>query len=161
MALQLTSPEFGDGGGIPIAFTCDGNGHSPELSITGQPGPTQSFVLVTHDPDAPKGDFTHWLLWDIPAETRTLTKGVTLHSVGVSGPNSAGQLGYRGPCPPPGTGPHHYHFDLYALDVGSLEMPEGSTLDQIEAAMRGHILGRARLTGIFERKEGSSPPTGS
>jgi Raf kinase inhibitor-like YbhB/YbcL family protein len=105
-----------------------------------------------HDPDAPKGDYTHWVLWDMPGESNGLPRGVTLHSVGVAGKNSFEKLGYGGPCPPPGHGPHHYHFRLYALDIPSLDMPEGSSRAAVEAAMRGHILEQATLTGIYERE---------
>src|SRR5436190_9800215 len=158
MAFELTSPNFQEGESIPTSFTCDGNEQSPELTWTEQPGPTQSFILLMHDPDAPKGDFTHWVLWDIPGETQTLPKGAPLHSIGVAGKNSFDKLGYGGPCPPPGHGPHHYHFTLYALDIASLDLPEGSPRSNVEAAMRSHILEQSTLMGLFERKEGSSPP---
>src|SRR5689334_19564187 len=113
---------------------------------------------IMHDPDALKGDCTHWVLWDIPHETKYLPKGMTLHMVGVAGKNSFDKLGYGGPCPPPGTGPHHYHFVLYALAIASLDMSEGSFRANIEAAMRGHILEQTTLTGIFERKKSPDLP---
>ena len=100
-----------------------------------------------HDPDAPGGDSLHWLVWDIPP--RTVALSVNDVPVGaVQGRNSAGKSSYMGPCPPKGTGVHRYMFDFYALDT-TLDLPAGSTREQVEQAMRGHIIDNTSLIGIF------------
>jgi Raf kinase inhibitor-like YbhB/YbcL family protein len=104
--------------------------------------------LIVRDPDAPKGDFTHWVLFDIPAHAREIQEGAV---AGVPGTNDFGRIGYSGPCPPRGHGRHRYFFSLYALDREHLGLRRGARRAEVEAAMRGHILGEAVLMGVYER----------
>ena len=151
---RLISPAFKDGGNIPSPYTCRGQGVSPPLNIIGAPKDSKSLVLVMHDPDAVNGDFTHWLLWDIAASTDSFAA----HSVpvgAIQGKNSAGSNQYLGPCPPAGSGTHRYRFELYALDK-SLGLPAGSSRDDLQAAMDGHIMSQAVLIGLFSAEDTSS-----
>jgi Raf kinase inhibitor-like YbhB/YbcL family protein len=145
MAFTVTSSAFADGNPVPTQFTCDGNDAPPPLTLSDPPEGTRSFAVIMDDPDAPKGTFTHWLAYDIPANKKELqaTAGKTLR-------NSFGRTGYGGPCPPAGHGSHRYYFTVYAVDVPSLELP-GESRDDLEAALKGHTLGKARLMGKYER----------
>jgi Raf kinase inhibitor-like YbhB/YbcL family protein len=145
MAFTATSPAFADGQPVPSEFTCDGNDAPPPILIAEPPGGTKSFAVVMDDPDAPRGTFTHWLAYDIPADGNTLrtTAGKTLE-------NGFGRTGYGGPCPPPGHGSHRYYFTVYALDVPALDVA-GSARDDLEAALEGHTLAKARFMGRYER----------
>jgi Raf kinase inhibitor-like YbhB/YbcL family protein len=100
------------------------------------------------DPDAPNGTFTHWLLYDIPATMTELREG----GGGKALRNGFGRVGYGGPCPPPGHGPHRYVFTLYAVDAPALDV-RGTTRGALEPALRGHTLAVTRLTGRYERKK--------
>lgn len=147
-SLQLISSAFNDGQAIPEQYTCKGQNISPPLSITGVPDGAKSLALVMHDPDAVSGDFTHWLLWDLPAQDLTFAAGDT--PVGsVQGPNGSGGSGYMGPCPPKGTGTHHYMFDLYALD-STLSLKPETDRQQLQQAIDDHLLDHAALTGTFK-----------
>src|SRR5947208_2498627 len=142
MSFRLFSSAFAEGGTIPRLHTCASADVSPSLEWSDAPAGTRSFVLMVDDPDAPK-TWTHWVLFDIPANTRTLAQGTR---VGVSGHNDFGRTGYGGPCPPAGS-PHRYYFRLYALDVGSLSITEAAPRDAIESAMSGHVIGEAQGMG--------------
>jgi Raf kinase inhibitor-like YbhB/YbcL family protein len=154
LAFQLASPSFGDNQPIPARHSCEGEGSSPELAWSEPPKGVKGFALCMHDPDSPKGDFTHWLLWDIPATETSLAEGTGSQSSGASGSNSRGDVAYLPPAPPPGDPPHRYIFELYALDVPSLGLPRGSRREEFEAALRSHVLAGARLTGLFRRRPG-------
>lgn len=128
MAFELESEAFRNGGTIPERYTGTGENISPPLRWHGAPPGTQSFVLIMDDPDAPRGTFTHWLLWDLPAGINALPADVHRGGrLGVAGRNDFGKLGYGGPLPPIGHGPHRYYFRLYALDVPELGLPEGAS----------------------------------
>lgn len=148
----LLSPAFEEGGTIPARYTCDGEDVSPELRWEGAPAETRSFALIMDDPDAPGGTFTHWVLFDIPANRTSLPEGVRPDEVGVSGRNSFGRTGYGGPCPPPGHGPHRYFFTLYALDIETLGLSAGAPRAEVEASMQGHVIGQASYMGRYERR---------
>lgn len=152
MPFQIFSSAFADGGRIPDLFTCHGADLSPSLEWTGEPPETRSFALILDDPDAPGGVWVHWLLYDITPRIRNLAQGLRTGSLGVSGKNSWGKPGYGGPCPPKGDGPHRYFFRLYALDVPTLGLAAGSGRDQLQQAMKGHVLGEAHSIGRYERK---------
>lgn len=142
----LTSDAFADGEPIPTQFSCDGADQPPPLAWSEPPHGTQSFALIVDDPDAPGGTFRHWGAYDIPASVRS-----------VSGPfqqavNDFGKSGYGGPCPPKGHGPHRYRFKLLALDVEKLDVAPGAKIQDVEAAAEKHFVGRAELTGEYERK---------
>jgi Raf kinase inhibitor-like YbhB/YbcL family protein len=145
MAFTLTSPTFTDGAPIPAQFTCEGKDVPPPLQVAEPPVRTASFALIMDDPDAPRGTFTHWLVYDIPPGGQDLDTAAakTLQ-------NDFGRQGYGGPCPPPGHGPHRYFFRLYALDVPSLEVG-GRGRSELEAALKDHTLAEAHLMGRYER----------
>jgi Raf kinase inhibitor-like YbhB/YbcL family protein len=152
-AFALTSAAFANNTNIPSKFTCDAGqtNPSPALAWSDAPSGTRSFALIMHDPDAPlAGGFTHWVLFDIPATTKTLPEGFQAGSVGVSGNSGFRRPGYGGPCPP--TGVHHYHFTLSALDVASLGLQAGATKTDVEKAMHGHVIGTAELVGLYQRQ---------
>src|SRR5919109_5056721 len=129
MMLKLTSPDFANGARIPARHTCDGENQSPELQWTRAPEGTRTFALVVDDPDAPSRSFTHWLLFDIPGSVHGLAEGTA--EVGISGRNDFQQIGYGGPCPPRKDKAHRYFFRLYAMDVDSLELPEGASRKEV------------------------------
>lgn len=157
MALTLTSTAFNDGAPIPTDYTCDGNARSPALCWSGAPEGTKSFALIVHDPDAPRGDFTHWIQFNIPGDIQEIPEGADTGGAqpapGDPGTNDFGKLGYGGPCPPHGHGQHHYVFDLYALDLDQLTIGADAKRADVEDAMRQHILGEAHLTGVYARQE--------
>jgi hypothetical protein len=118
----------------------------------GEPPETRSYALIVDDPDAPDGVWTHWLLYDIPPKTHTLAQGCRAEGVGLEGANDFGRLGYGGPCPPRGHGPHRYFFKLYALDIPTLGLPAGVAAGELARALKGHILAQAHYMGRFERR---------
>jgi Raf kinase inhibitor-like YbhB/YbcL family protein len=148
MPLQVSSPAFGEGDSIPQKYTCDGQNVSPPLEWSGQPKETKSVAVICDDPDAPSGTFTHWVLYDIAGNAHRLPEG----SAGPAkeGQNSFKQIGFGGPCPPAKDRPHRYVFRVYALDIDSLGRP-GLSQQDVEGAMRGHILAKGQLMGKYQR----------
>lgn len=147
---MLRSTAFGDGDPIPREHSCDGANKSPPLGWSDAPAGTKSFALVVDDPDAPGGTFRHWGAWNIPANSHSIESGQ-----GGQFPeavNDFGKEGYGGACPPRGHGPHRYRFKLFALDTEKLDLPPGAKVEQVEKAAAEHLLGKAELTGTFERK---------
>lgn len=151
--MKISSASFGAGEMIPKKFTCDGPDASPKLSWTEPPAKTQSFALIMDDPDAPAGTWVHWVLFDLPADTRELAEGVAkqeqLPNGARQGRNDFGKIGYGGPCPPAGN-PHRYFFKLYALDA-KVNLKAGATKADVESAMKGHILAHAEVIGKYGR----------
>ena len=145
--LALTSSAFAIGGRIPRRGACEGEALSPPLAWQGTPPGTRSFALIVDDPDAPGGAFTHWVAWGIAAEAGGLAEGETPPG---EGRNDFGTVGYRGPCPPPGHGPHHYFFRLYALDSDPA-LTAGARRPELAQALEGHVLASAELVGLYER----------
>ncbi len=148
----VKSDSFSDGGMIPAKYTCDGANISPQLSWDNAPKDTKSFVLICEDPDAPMGTFTHWILYDIPADVHELPENLPKDKVL---PNGAKQgiadfkkIGYGGPCPPSGT--HRYYFKLYSLDT-LLNLEPGLKKEDILKAMNGHILAQGQIMGKYTR----------
>lgn len=146
MTLKIQSTAFSEGGSIPRPYTCDGKDVSPALAWSGAPEKTKSFALICDDPDAQSKTWVHWVLFNIPAQTRELPEAAS--GGGVGGKNDFGKIGYGGPCPPSGT--HRYLFKLYALDA-ELTLSAGATKDDVERAMKGRILAQATLTGKYAR----------
>jgi Raf kinase inhibitor-like YbhB/YbcL family protein len=150
---RLSSPAFADGSRIPERHSADSENRSPRLTWGQPPEGTGSFALVCEDPDAPKGLFVHWLLWNLPAHRRQLEEHfpttAELSDGARQGQNGFGNTGYGGPRPPPGA-PHRYVFRLYALDT-LLELEAGANRAAFDRALEGHILGEATLTGMFGR----------
>ena len=153
MAFSISSPSFQNGKDIPKKFTCDGDDVSPALSWTDPPQGVKSFALIADDPDAPRGTWTHWVLFDLPPSTSTLAEGLPkvgeLPDGGRQGVNDFPKIGYGGPCPPPGK-PHRYFFKLYALD-NKLNLKAGASKQEVEQAMQNHILGKAEVMGKYGR----------
>ncbi len=150
----LFSTAFDYGEPIPELYTCDGEDSSPPLSWENPPEETAAFVLVVSDPDAPSGNWVHWVLYDIPGDAQFLTPALPpqeeLPDGGVHGKNSWRRLGYGGPCPPQGSA-HRYFFTLYALDA-PLTLDPGATRDQLFEAMEGHLIAKTELMGTYERQ---------
>jgi Raf kinase inhibitor-like YbhB/YbcL family protein len=144
---QLTSSAFAEGGTIPRRHTCDGQDRSPSLSWTAPPTGSRSLALILDDPDAPGGRFIHWLAWGIPPDADGLAEGETAP---LEGRNDFGTVGYRGPCPPRGRGPHRYRFRLHAL-AEELRLTPGTGVAELERALTGHLLAAAELVGSYER----------
>lgn len=145
--MHIDSPAFEQHAPIPTRYTGDGEDLSPPLKIGGVPDGTKTLVLIVDDPDAPRGHFTHWVVWGIPPQKNSLEEGEKLSHQGVNG---FGKVGWGGPSPPPGKA-HRYIFTLYALDT-ALNLPSGSSLSLVEGAMEGHIVAKAQLTGIYQRR---------
>jgi Raf kinase inhibitor-like YbhB/YbcL family protein len=145
--MKLTSPAFKNNSMMPSEYTCDGDGVSPELSIADVPNNAKSLVLISDDPDAPAGTWDHWVMFNIPPETKVI--GKDSEPDGVAGKNSWGKTGYGGPCPPSGT--HRYFFKLYALDT-ILSLKEGATKKEIEKAMQGHIIEKTEIIANYKRQ---------
>jgi Raf kinase inhibitor-like YbhB/YbcL family protein len=132
---------------IPRRYTCEGDNLSPPLRWANVPDGTESLALVVDDPDAPRGVFTHWIAWGIDPGSGRLGEGEPAPG---EGRNDFGVTGYRGPCPPPGHGPHRYLFRLYALDAEP-ELGSGASKAELERAIEGHVLTSADLMGTYER----------
>ncbi|HEY4361500.1 MAG TPA: YbhB/YbcL family Raf kinase inhibitor-like protein [Bryobacteraceae bacterium] len=145
--ILFTAGGLRDGEPIPKRFACDGAAVSLPLSWSGEPEGTQSFALIMDDPDA--RDFTHWLLWDIPASVHSVMAGA--EPDGASGINDFGKPGYGAPCPPEGSGSHFYTFRFFALDVPSLGIKARSHRDVLDKALKKHILGKVEYRLQYRR----------
>ena len=143
----LTSPAFSHNESIPSEFTCDGANNPIPISISGVPKNAKELALIVDDPDAVRGTFTHWIMWNISPSTTKITDGKAQGA--KLGNNGAGKAGYIGPCPPTGT--HRYFFKLYALDT-KLDLPEGSSKDELEKEISGHVIEKTELIGLYKRK---------
>ena len=151
---QIESTAFSAGGTIlKKKCTCDGPDLSPQLSWREAPEGAQSFALIMEDPDAPVGTCAHWMLYDLPGDTKALPEGVAkeeqLDSGARQGRNDFGNIGYGGPCPP-GSRVHRYFFKLYALNA-KLNLRAGASKKDLEQAMKGHILGQTEVMGKYGR----------
>jgi len=146
--MKLTSRAFSHTTSIPPRFTCDGDNINPPLTITDIPVQTKSLALVLEDPDAPGGTWIHWLVWNIPPDTKEIAAGTTPTGA-VEGTTSFGKRGYGGPCPPSGT--HRYVFTLAALDTMLALAPSANKSD-LESAFAGHILAQTQLVGLYARR---------
>jgi len=153
MALSITSTAFEPEGMIPSRYTCDGADISPPLSWTGVPENTKSLALISDDPDAPRGTWVHWVLFNISPDTRQLPENVPSGEMLAGGARHGvtdfGRFGYGGPCPPGGV--HRYYFKLYALDI-VLDLTGRATKDDLLKAMEGHILDKGQLMGRYQRQ---------
>jgi len=156
MALQITSTSFGHEQPIPAKYTCQGEDLSPPLRWDGAPPEAKSLALIVLDPDAPdpaapKMTFTHWVLYDLPVDSRGLDEGVQANALPpgtLQGVTDFQRVGYGGPCPP--IGRHRYYFKLYALDTKLPDLAQ-PTRTQLEEAMRGHVLAQAELMGTYQK----------
>jgi Raf kinase inhibitor-like YbhB/YbcL family protein len=144
---SLYSNAFENQTAIPAMYTCDGKNISPALTWQGIPEGTKSFALIVDDPDAPSKVWVHWILFNIPPTITELKEGSATTNV-KRGTTDFNNMNYGGPCPPAGT--HHYRFTLYALN-SMIELPQGTTKEQLLVAMQGHIIGTAELIGTYTR----------
>ena len=143
--LKITSPDISPGDYIPSQFTCQSRNVSPRLEFVDVPDKTKSLAIVVHDPDAPSGDWVHWVVFNIPPDKFEVDEAI---APGVEGRNDFGKTSWGGPCPPSGT--HHYVFEAYALDT-KLDLKEGATRAELDKAMEGHVLGKAELVALYEK----------
>jgi Raf kinase inhibitor-like YbhB/YbcL family protein len=152
MDFLMRSPAFRDGDRIPDRFTAYADNVSPPLEWEGAPEGARSFVLVVEDPDAPKGTFRHWGVWDIPAGRNRIDEGTGSDGGRpAQARNDFGNARWDGPRPPEGHGVHHYHFRLAALDIDRLDLRPGATVEEVREAARPHIIAEADLVGTYER----------
>lgn len=153
MAIKIESPAFNYGDFIPSKYTCDGANISPPLKWSEVPEGTKSIALICDDPDAPIGDWVHWVLYNIPPEIKELKENFPSDKIlkdgSIHGLNDWKKYGYGGPCPPSGI--HRYYFKIFALDI-KLDLAPGATKKQLLDAMRGHIIAQGELMGKYQRK---------
>lgn len=142
--MKLNSSAFKHNEPIPRKHSCQGEDVSPELIIEDIPQGAESMALVVEDPDAPGRTFDHWVAYDMPV-TSKIEEGAT---PGTQGVNSFSKRGYGGPCPPSGT--HRYFFKVYALDK-KLDLPAGLEKNDMQDAMRGHVIDQAELIGLYSK----------
>jgi Raf kinase inhibitor-like YbhB/YbcL family protein len=153
LSMRLLSPAFQNEGEIPKRYTCEGDNISPELSWQEAPEDTKSFVLILHDPDAPRRNgFTHWVLYDIPSTINRLRENVPkeaqLADTGRQGRNDSGEIGYTGPCPP--SGRHRYFARLYALRE-KLNFPAGANVTEVQTALDGKVIEQSELMATYQK----------
>lgn len=144
--MKILSTAFANQQPIPDQYTCKGENISPPLQFLDVPNQTKSFVLIVDDPDAPNGDFVHWVVFNIPATTTEVAENTS--PTGVEGQTGFGKNEYGGPCPPSGT--HRYFFRLYALD-SMLQLPEDVDKQALVAAMQNHIIDQSELVGLVSK----------
>ena len=144
--MKLTTV-FGHNEKIPSEYTCDGEDLAPELNISDVPESAKELVLIVDDPDAPMGTWVHWLVYNIPVST-TKIDAKNLPKETRQGMTDFGRIGWGGPCPPSGT--HRYFFKLYAID-NILNLQEGATKSQLESAIKGHVIEKDELIGLYKR----------
>jgi hypothetical protein len=144
--MKITSPAFSHQGNIPAKYTCDGENISPPLQISGVPPDALSLVLLVEDPDAPSGNFVHWVVYNIPVTIGNIPENT---EPGLIGLNDYHKAAYDGPCPPAGL--HRYFFKLSALD-GVLDLQFGQTQEELREAMEGHVIEQVELIGRYARR---------
>ena len=151
--LKIFSSSFENGELIPGKYTCEGENVSPEICWEGLPEEVNSIALICDDPDAPSGDFVHWVVFNIPPKLNGLPEAISTENItnigALQGVTGYGRKGYNGPCPPAGLA-HHYHFRLYALDE-TLKAEETLTKYELLKRMEGHILATGEIVGLFKR----------
>ncbi len=154
MDIKIQSNAFKEGGMIPSKFTCDGANVSPEIKWSSKKEGIKTFVLILHDPDAPNGDYVHWVAYNIPANVHEFMEEITttknIPDEVLLGTNSFGRVGYNGPCPPSGT--HNYIFDIYGIDI-ALHNEAGLERDKIMQKIKGHVIAEGKLTGKYKRNK--------
>ena len=143
--MKITSSDFADNQMIPRQFTCQGKDINPTLAIDDIPEGTKSLVLIVDDPDAPMGNWDHWIVYNIPPSTNVISeKSVP----GIECLNDFQRKSWGGPCPPSGT--HRYFFKLYALDT-MLQLPDKARKKDVLAAMEGHMIEKAEMVGLYKK----------
>jgi Raf kinase inhibitor-like YbhB/YbcL family protein len=148
--MKITSSAFQHQQKIPRKYTCDGEDINPPLVFLDVPRAARSLVLIVDDPDAPRGTWVHWVVYNINPSVREV-KEKSVPRDGIEGMTSSGKPGYAGPCPPSGT--HRYFFKLYALDTMLVfDRPQRVDKKMVEERMKDHILEQAELVGVYSRK---------
>jgi len=154
--MRLSSPAFSHNQSIPSQYTCDDVDVNPPLAISDVPAEAASLVLIVDDPDAPRGDWVHWTVWNIDPKTTSITEN-SVPAGAAEGTTDFGRTGWGGPCPPfnpdrsVGAGTHRYFFKIFALDT-TIALPASARKTEIEAAMAGHILAQTELIGLYQRQ---------
>jgi Raf kinase inhibitor-like YbhB/YbcL family protein len=143
--VDITASGFKQGEAIPVKYAQKGGNLSPELHFGTEPANAVSLVLIVDDLDAPTGVWTHWLVWGLRPDTSGIPEG-RLPAGAIQGKNSFGHTGYDGPVPPSGT--HRYFFHIFALDT-AITLSAGSDRAALEAAMKGHIVGKGVTFGTY------------
>jgi len=146
--LKLSSTAFKHNDSIPSKYTCDGADVNPPLVIENAPLTAKSLALIVDDPDAPAGNWVHWVVWNIDPTTSEIREN-TVPSGAQQGINDFRKHDYGGPCPPSGT--HRYFFKLYALDM-MLSLGPKTNKAELERAMKGHIVAQGELIGLYRRR---------
>lgn len=146
--MKLSSPAFKQNELIPAKYTCDGDDVNPPLLFEKVPSEAKSFALIVDDPDAPRGTWVHWVLWNIDPKTVEIKEN-TVPAGSQQGVNDFKTQSYGGPCPPSGT--HRYFFKLYALDI-TLNLNPKTTKHILESAIKGRVIAQAELIGLYKRK---------
>lgn len=147
--MKLTSTAFENQKEIPEKYSCQGENTNPPLTISGVPETSKSLALIIDDPDAPSGTWSHWTLWNIPPTTTEIPESWVIPDSIIEGMTSFGEQTYDGPCPPNGS--HRYFFKIFALDQ-ELELDKATTAEELEQAMKGHVLDSATLMGTYQKK---------
>jgi Raf kinase inhibitor-like YbhB/YbcL family protein len=150
--MKIASSAFQNNGAIPRKYTCDGDDVSPPIEWSEVPANARTVALICDDPDAPKHDFVHWVLFNVAPNAGAVPEHVPrraeLADGACQGTNDFGKVGYGGPCPPSGT--HHYRFTLYAVDT-ELRVNPSARKEAVLAAMQGHVIESAQLTATYQR----------
>ena len=145
--LTISSSEFENEGNIPSKYTCEGDGINPPLAIAKMPETTKSLAIIAEDPDATKGTFDHWLVWNIPPAESIKENS----NAGTAGKNSSGKTGYYPPCPPSGS--HRYYFHVYAVDV-EIDLKAGADKPSLKKAIEAHIIAEGTIMGRYKKANG-------
>lgn len=154
MEITIESRDFKEGEPIPSKFTCEGSNISPQLSWTCETEGVKTYVLIVEDPDSPSGNFTHWIVYNIPSRVNSLMQNSTptknVPDEILMGTNDFGRIGYGGPCPPSGI--HRYFFRMYGLNT-AVHLDSGATKREVLKKMEGHIIARGELMGTYQKQK--------
>lgn len=153
-AMQVTSPDIHNGAPIAkeqVYTRCGGQNVAPALAWSGAPAGTKSFAITAIDHNVPPNDWSHWIVVGISPATTSLGKGASLPSGARALMTDFGEAGYGGPCPPPGSGVHHYEFAVWALRTPAVKLPAHATAKEITAFFQKNALAKASITGTYQR----------
>lgn len=148
--MEIRSTTFRNNDELPRDYTCQGSGSPPPLEWGQVPENAKSLVLICDDPDAPKGTFYHWGVYNIPPETGKFPADPSLKDF-PQARNTSGKTKYHPPCPPAGDGPHNYRFHVWALDVEELEFDATPTVEELMEKAESHVVERGILQARFEQ----------
>ena len=155
--MTMTSEDVRDGEQLSTDFVSDtgdlgGANQSPQLSWSGAPDGTKSYVVTCFDPDAPTpSGYWHWCVVDLPASVTSLERSATLPSPAFAVRNDAGTVGYAGAAPPAGDRPHRYYFVVHAVDVETLGVPQDASCAVVSFNLAFHTLARGMIVPVYSR----------